>query len=87
MLTNYTIHPLTVGFNETDQGILTYQRFYGKRIILPIYTMIIAKMIHCVPTNISRKSYHNWFVLQFRKFSLWWRYYSAWRIAERNPGL
>ncbi len=23
MRTNYTIHPLAVGFNETDQGILT----------------------------------------------------------------
>ena len=38
---NYTIHPLAVGFNETDQGILTYQRFYGKRIILPIYVFAI----------------------------------------------
>ncbi len=38
----YTIHPLAVGFNETDQGILTYQRFYGKRIILPIYSFAIT---------------------------------------------
>jgi N-acyl homoserine lactone hydrolase len=37
----YTIHPLAVGFNETDQGIMTYQRYYGKRIILPIYTFAI----------------------------------------------
>ena len=37
----YTIHPLAVGYNETDQGIMTYQRFYGKRIILPIYTFAI----------------------------------------------
>lgn len=37
----YTIHPLAVGFNETDQGIMTYQRFYGKRIMLPIYTFAI----------------------------------------------
>jgi glyoxylase-like metal-dependent hydrolase (beta-lactamase superfamily II) len=37
----YTIHPLAVGFNETDQGIMTYQRFYGKRIILPIYVFAI----------------------------------------------
>lgn len=36
-MTIYAIHPLAVGFNETDQGIMTYQRFYGKRIILPIY--------------------------------------------------
>jgi N-acyl homoserine lactone hydrolase len=37
----YTVHPLAVGYNETDQGIMTYQRFYGKRIILPIYTFAI----------------------------------------------
>jgi N-acyl homoserine lactone hydrolase len=37
----YTIRPLAVGFNETDQGIMTYQRHYGKRIILPIYTFAI----------------------------------------------
>lgn len=32
----YVIHPLVVGVNETDQGILTYLRGYGKRIVLPI---------------------------------------------------
>jgi N-acyl homoserine lactone hydrolase len=37
----YTIRPLAVGFNETDQGIMTYQRHYGKRIILPIYAFAI----------------------------------------------
>lgn len=37
----YTIYPLAVGFNETDQGIMTYQRSYGKRIILPIYVFAI----------------------------------------------
>jgi len=37
----YTIYPLAVGFNETDQGIMTYQHYYGKRIILPIYTFAI----------------------------------------------
>ena len=41
MSATYTIRPLAVGFNETDQGILTYQRFYGKRIILPIYVFAI----------------------------------------------
>jgi len=40
-MTVYTIHPLAVGFNETDQGIMTYQRFYGKRIILPIYAFAL----------------------------------------------
>ena len=33
----YTIHPLAIGINETDQGIMTYLRDYGKRIFLPIY--------------------------------------------------
>jgi hypothetical protein len=33
----YTIHPLVVGINETDQGVMTYLRDYGKRIYLPIY--------------------------------------------------
>jgi len=37
----YTIHPLTVGANETDQGIMTYQRGYGKRIWIPIYAFLI----------------------------------------------
>lgn len=41
MSASYTIHPLAVGFNETDQGILTYQRSYGKRILLPIYVFAI----------------------------------------------
>ncbi|MEJ2718735.1 MAG: N-acyl homoserine lactonase family protein [Deltaproteobacteria bacterium] len=40
-MTMYTIHPLAVGFNETDQGIMTYQRFHGKRIILPVYVFAI----------------------------------------------
>jgi len=38
----YTIHPLAVGINETDQGIMTYLRDYGKRILLPIYAFYIA---------------------------------------------
>ncbi len=37
----YKIHPVAVGINETDQGIMTYQRDYGKRIILPIYMFYI----------------------------------------------
>ncbi|MFC1812015.1 N-acyl homoserine lactonase family protein [Thermodesulfobacteriota bacterium] len=37
----YTIHPLVVGVNETDQGIMTYLRDYGKRIWLPIYVFYI----------------------------------------------
>jgi glyoxylase-like metal-dependent hydrolase (beta-lactamase superfamily II) len=37
----YSIHPLVVGVNETDQGIMTYQKDYGKRILLPIYVFYI----------------------------------------------
>ncbi|MGD8368937.1 MAG: N-acyl homoserine lactonase family protein [Desulfobacterales bacterium] len=37
----YTIHPLAVGINETDQGVMTYLRDYGKRILLPIYVFYI----------------------------------------------
>jgi hypothetical protein len=28
-MTEYTIYPLAVGANETDQGIMTYRRYYG----------------------------------------------------------
>lgn len=38
---DYKIHPLAVGFNETDQGIMTYLRQYGVRILLPIYVFAI----------------------------------------------
>src|SRR5208337_5015802 len=37
----YTIYPMTVGANETDQGIMTYLRGYGKRIWIPIYVFLI----------------------------------------------
>ncbi len=37
----YTIHPVAVGINETDQGVMTYLRAYGTRIYLPIYMFII----------------------------------------------
>jgi N-acyl homoserine lactone hydrolase len=38
---HYTIHPLVIGANETDQGIMTYQRGYGKRIWIPIYAFYL----------------------------------------------
>ncbi|MEW6352007.1 MAG: N-acyl homoserine lactonase family protein [Thermodesulfobacteriota bacterium] len=38
---HYTIVPLAVGWNETDQGIMTYLHSYGKRILLPIYSFAI----------------------------------------------
>jgi len=37
----YTIHPLAVGINETDQGVMTYLRDYGQRILLPIYAFYL----------------------------------------------
>jgi glyoxylase-like metal-dependent hydrolase (beta-lactamase superfamily II) len=37
----YTIHPLVVGINETDQGVMTYLRDYGRRIYLPIYAFYL----------------------------------------------
>jgi N-acyl homoserine lactone hydrolase len=36
VMREYTIHPLAVGINETDQGVMTYLRDYGKRMYLPI---------------------------------------------------
>jgi len=41
-LKEYTIYPLVVGINETDQGVMTYLRDYGKRIYLPIYVFYLA---------------------------------------------
>ena len=35
-VSTYTIHPIITGLNATDQGIMTYQRHYGKRIYIPI---------------------------------------------------
>jgi N-acyl homoserine lactone hydrolase len=37
----YVIHPMVVGMNETDQGIMTYLKGYGKRIYLPIYVFYL----------------------------------------------
>ncbi|MFZ7128276.1 MAG: N-acyl homoserine lactonase family protein [Desulfobacterales bacterium] len=37
----YTIHPLVVGLNQTDQGVMTYLRDYGQRILLPIYSFYL----------------------------------------------
>jgi len=37
----YTIHPLVVGANETDQGIMTYLKGYGKRIWIPSYVFYL----------------------------------------------
>ena len=35
-MTTYTIYPLVVGAKETDQGMMTYLKFYGERIWIPI---------------------------------------------------
>ncbi len=37
----YVIHPLVVGMNETDQGIMTYLKGYGKRIWIPSYVFYL----------------------------------------------
>ena len=46
----YTIHPMVVGINETDQGVMTYLRDYGKRIfppparlLPPVFTLMLPK--------------------------------------------
>ncbi len=40
-MSKFVIYPLVVGINETDQGIMTYQQGYGKRIYLPIYSFYL----------------------------------------------
>jgi glyoxylase-like metal-dependent hydrolase (beta-lactamase superfamily II) len=40
-VSTYTIHPIITGLNATDQGIMTYQRHYGKRIYIPIYVFYL----------------------------------------------
>ena len=40
-MTEYLIHPLVVGANETDQGIMTYLKGYGKRIWIPSYVFYL----------------------------------------------
>jgi N-acyl homoserine lactone hydrolase len=40
-MAQYVIHPLVVGANETDQGVMTYLRGYGRRIWIPIYAFYI----------------------------------------------
>ncbi len=40
-MAEYVIHPLVVGANETDQGVMTYLKDYGQRIWIPIYVFYI----------------------------------------------
>ncbi|MFH2128394.1 MAG: N-acyl homoserine lactonase family protein, partial [Pseudomonadota bacterium] len=40
-MSTYTIHPIITGLNATDQGIMTYQRHYGKSIHIPIYVFYL----------------------------------------------
>lgn len=37
----YVIHPLIVGANEADQGVMTYLKGYGRRIWIPIYVFYL----------------------------------------------
>ena len=41
-MSQYIIHPIICGLNATDQGIMTYQRGYGKAIHIPIYVFYLA---------------------------------------------
>ena len=38
---HYTVTPLLVGVRNVDQGIMTYQQGYGKRIWLPMYSFLL----------------------------------------------
>jgi len=38
----YTVVPLLTGVRNPDQGIMTYQRDYGKPIWLPIYALLVC---------------------------------------------
>lgn len=40
-MTEYVIHPLVVGANATDQGVMTYLKGYGRRIWIPIYVFYL----------------------------------------------
>ena len=40
-MSQYTIHTIITGLNATDQGIMTYQRGYGKAIHIPIYVFYL----------------------------------------------
>lgn len=52
----YVIYPLVIGANETDQGIMTYLRGYGKRIWIPIYAFLIkgAKEVILVDSGLEQ---------------------------------
>ncbi|MBU4574210.1 MAG: MBL fold metallo-hydrolase, partial [Desulfarculus sp.] len=40
-MSTYKIHPVVVGLNATDQGIMTYMRGYGQAIHIPIYVFYL----------------------------------------------
>lgn len=40
---SYTITPLLVGVRNVDQGIMTYQQGYGKRIWLPMWAFLLQE--------------------------------------------
>jgi N-acyl homoserine lactone hydrolase len=54
----YVIHPLVVGANQTDQGIMTYLKGYGKRIWIPIYVFYLEggpEKILVVPPEVGEQ--------------------------------
>ncbi len=40
-MSTYKIHPIVVGLNATDQGIMTYLRGYGQAIHIPVYVFYL----------------------------------------------
>lgn len=40
-MSTYKIHPIVVGLNATDQGVMTYMRGYGQAIHIPIYVFYL----------------------------------------------
>ena len=42
----YSITPLLTGVRNPDQGIMTYQKGYGKRIWLPIWAFLVQGAGH-----------------------------------------
>ena len=54
-MSTYTIHPIVTGLNATDQGIMTYQRHYGKAIHIPIYVFYLegADQVTLIDTGLA----------------------------------
>lgn len=47
-MSSYSITPLLTGVRNPDQGIMTYQKGYGKRIWLPIWAFLVQGKGHTI---------------------------------------